>query len=474
MGCKPVAPTVCDSVTGPQTSRDCKMPACAPPRPGCVSVTTFSLQNNDECCPNPCNQKCSKCPATTPIQCDDGSCQKTQLDCKNKPPPGKVCCKAKTATCLACLAKTTVPLYCAQNDNWFTPGCSKKPPTTGKVCCKAKTASCLACQKGVTPHAYCLRAPSTSGCKTDPKNTKKKVYKVKHKIQLRGMSPKAFNTNKKVIKSFVESVALLLEIDSTKITNVRACKIGATDAECPGEVTADTSADPTTTDPNNRRLDGNDCEIRYDIVAEDVASMDAVADKIRGAAYQKEDAFSTTFQTEMKKNDVEKEVSDLVQSSQTDSAADEVVQEVDDKKDDDAPSNGTPNTVAADAGNDDKKDDDSGSLGLIVALLAGVIVVGAVGGLGYYVYAGKRRRSSGNSDVYIGADAITLEMGDCVAVENVSYGSTNAPATAFTVPDSPVKLVQNDDGSSQWDIHLDPKTGNKYRVHKTKGVTEWM
>merc|ERR1712166_1437580 len=251
MGCKPVAPTVCDSVTGPQTSRDCKMPACAPPRPGCVSVTTFSLQKNDECCPNPCNQKCSKCPATTPIQCDDGSCQETQLDCKNKPPPGKVCCKAKTATCLACLAKTTFPLYCAQNDNWFTPGCSKKPPTTGKVCCKAKTASCLACQKGVTPHAYCLRAPSTSGCKTDPKNTKKKVYTVKHKIQLRGMSPKAFNTNKKVIKSFVESVALLLEIDPSKITNVRACKIGATDAECPGEVTADTSAEPTTTDPNN-------------------------------------------------------------------------------------------------------------------------------------------------------------------------------------------------------------------------------
>merc|ERR1712072_1152858 len=98
----------------------------------------------------------------------------------------------------------------------------------------------------------------------------KKIYKVKHKIQLRGMSPKAFNTNKKVIKSFVESVALLLEIDSSKVQNVRACKIGATDAECPGEITADTSAEPTTSGPNNRRLGENDCEIRYDIVARTV------------------------------------------------------------------------------------------------------------------------------------------------------------------------------------------------------------
>merc|ERR1712072_434123 len=209
----------------------------------------------------------------------------------------------------------------------------------------------------------------------------KKIYKVKHKIQLLGMSPKAFNTNKKVIKSFVESVALLLEIDSSKVQNVRACKIGATDAECPGEITADTSAEPTTSGPNNRRLGENDCEIRYDIVAEDSASMDAVANKIRGAAYQKEDAFSTTFQTEMKKNAVEKEVSDLVESSQTDSAAAEVVQEV--------TSTDKTNDVATDASNADNNDDDDTNLGLIVALLAGVIVVGAVGGLGYYVYLEK-------------------------------------------------------------------------------------
>jgi len=305
-------------------------------------------------------------------------------------------------------------------------------------------ATCMACKKGVTPQAYCLRAPSTPGCKSKVE-TKKKIYKVKHKIQLRGMSPKAFNTNKKVIKSFVESVALLLEIDSSKVKNVRACKIGATDAECPGEITADTSAEPTTSGPNNRRLGENDCEIRYDIVAEDSASMDAVANKIRGAAYQKEDAFSTTFQTEMKKNDVEKEVSDLVQSSQTDSAAAEVVQEVTSTDTTNASSNdGKTNNVATDASNADNNDDDDTNFGLIVALLAGVIVVGAVGGLGYYVYAGKRGRSrrGGTGDVYLGADAISLELGDCVTVENVSYGS--APATAFTVPALPAKIVQKD------------------------------
>ena len=38
----------------------------------------------------------------------------------------------------------------------------------GRICCKAMTAQCLACAAGVYPYEYCQEYPQTEGCKREP------------------------------------------------------------------------------------------------------------------------------------------------------------------------------------------------------------------------------------------------------------------------------------------------------------------
>ena len=66
------------------------------------------------------------------------------------------------------------------------------------------------------------------------------------------MSPDSFNTNPDIKRAFGQAVSTLLNVDVSRVFNIRACLIGSTDAECPGEISADTSSPVETT--NGGRL----------------------------------------------------------------------------------------------------------------------------------------------------------------------------------------------------------------------------
>ena len=55
----------------------------------------------------------------------------------------KMCCKAMTASCLACAADMSVSEFCAKNPS--TVGCPSP-----RACCMAMTAQCLACVDGIS------------------------------------------------------------------------------------------------------------------------------------------------------------------------------------------------------------------------------------------------------------------------------------------------------------------------------------
>ena len=94
---------------------------------------------------------------------------------KAKPEP-QMCCMAVNAQCLACSAGMSEDAYCEKHPG--TPGCPKPvspkpvhpnplvptPVLTPKPCCKAMTASCLACSASMTKEDYCHKNPDTSGC----------------------------------------------------------------------------------------------------------------------------------------------------------------------------------------------------------------------------------------------------------------------------------------------------------------------
>jgi hypothetical protein len=68
----------------------------------------------------------------------------------------KVCCNDKGSIVL--------------NSDYEITGFSKGHSAEGggRICCKAMTASCLACAAGITPNEYCKKYPKTQGCKPEP------------------------------------------------------------------------------------------------------------------------------------------------------------------------------------------------------------------------------------------------------------------------------------------------------------------
>jgi hypothetical protein len=61
---------------------------------------------------------------------------------------------------------------------------------------------------------------------------RKRRYVVKHKMTLSGMSKETFNSNPKIISAFKRTASAMLGVPTDTIKNVRACAVGATDADC--------------------------------------------------------------------------------------------------------------------------------------------------------------------------------------------------------------------------------------------------
>merc|ERR1719281_2395808 len=75
----------------------------------------------------------------------------------------RICCKALTASCMACGKGIEVDEFCAIKGNENYAGCPR-------MCCKALTASCMACSKGVSVDEFCAMEGNDkiAGCDQKP------------------------------------------------------------------------------------------------------------------------------------------------------------------------------------------------------------------------------------------------------------------------------------------------------------------
>lgn len=63
-----------------------------------------------------------------------------------------------------CVKCVETPVDCCKSNQWNDDDCFGSAAPTNQVCCKAMTATCLACAAGVTPHEYCQKC-FVQGCK---------------------------------------------------------------------------------------------------------------------------------------------------------------------------------------------------------------------------------------------------------------------------------------------------------------------
>ena len=255
-----------------------------------------------------CAAQASGCTATecctvVPKTCADTTgAQGGAFDCAShvnaiNAAPAGITCAAQASGCTATECCTVVPkTTCADTDGAGTSfaGCTGEFSTlkSTDVTCARKTCSIAEC---------CL----------------KKVYIVIHKITLTNVEPNSFNDNKDIKQAFKETVSKLLKMDMSRIENVRACRIGATETECSGIANG-----------NDRRRtdDVDDCEVRYDIISNNPQEMNAVKNDITSSSYQEPASFSNEFKTSLRANNVDDAVINAV-SAQTDSTVQEEVRE---------------------------------------------------------------------------------------------------------------------------------------------------
>ena len=315
------------------------------------------------------------------------------------------------------------------------------------------------------------------GANNDDKNenTRSHVerYVVKHTITLRGMNVDTFNNNPTVIQSFRTTVSDLLMVDPTTVHHVRACVLGATDAECPKGIETDTSAQPTTgptsgggsggggrrrSRRSRRRLgDTDECEIRYEIIVDNKTIMNNVKATILGENYQKKNKFSNAFVSEMKKENVDAVIANQITAAEPNEKTTQttvVEEEKENNGNSDGADGATPkssgsesksftNNVGGIGGASDQTTTSNGSTDnstemVVIGVLAGLIGVGVLAFIVvFYVQRNKVQQSSSNQMVIdMGTVTGNFDGGIPIAAPAIemsamSASGMNAPPVAF-------------------------------------------
>ena len=214
--------------------------------------------------------------------------------------------------------------------------------------------------------------------------------------------------------------------------------------------------------------DATDSEVRYEIETETKEEMNSVQVSVTGTAYQENNAFSTQFKSAMKTEGVDTDVVASMVGVEPDADAQAVEQDIDGN---DMPAETPTNDASNDASNGEDSNGDNGTL---YGVIAGVGVVALLVGVVVFVPKNKncfyRSKHNGHHELEKGKGTIEMNSNP---MERPALAVAMGTMNRSPIIDKKKAKLQNDD-VSQWDIHLDPKTGNKYRVHKTKGVTEWM
>jgi len=302
-----------------------------------------------------------------------------------------------------------------------------------------------------------------------PTEKTRTLYIVKHRIALKNMAASVFNSNANIKKSFRSTVSLLLNVAIENVMHVRACLVGQTEAECPGDVTADTSAAPktSTTGGSNggrrrRLLSGeNDSEVKYEIVMKSEVEMNKIVSSIKGTTYQEEGRFAKEFTGAMKSNLVDASIAEGV-TVKTDSPPSTEVEEVPgENAGGPQQTNDASSSPEGSSGDDESKEDPW----FFVGIAAGLIGLAAFAGTAYFLLNKKQRRRNSSRQM-VGDQEV--ELGSY----NPSYAKTRAvEATIVGVPTTQAAPPLNG-GNSQWNTHQTPE-GTAYYHDESTGRTTW-
>jgi hypothetical protein len=251
--------------------------------------------------------------------------------------------------------------------------------------------------------------------------------------------------------SFTETVSTLLKVNIDRVKNTRACKSGATNAECPAEVEADASAIPTTTGGNRRRRrmgEENACQVRYEVVSSTPAEMNAVKNDITGTNYQSTGTFTNAFKRAMLANGVNSSIVDSIVAK-----PDKITEEETKggKAIDEDGSNGPNGTDTSADQNSKPVADDTNSNGLIYVVGVGVVLflMLVIGFLCWKMKYTKKKLKSAlsrqNSSIGSASNPMHIGRGSIHDPMNVGRGPSNLGLSMeLEMSDIPIAMPVHD------------------------------
>jgi len=133
----------------------------------------------------------------------------------------------------------------------------------------------------------------------------RELHEIRHSVKLRNLSPVAFNVDPDVVKSFVETVSIVLGVRADQVRHVRACGVGrSTPALCP-PLDSDGYADNAERvggggARRRRRLADDDCVVLYIVRAESAEETILVENNMK----TKKQDWTPEFRTQLQSNSV--------------------------------------------------------------------------------------------------------------------------------------------------------------------------
>jgi hypothetical protein len=133
----------------------------------------------------------------------------------------------------------------------------------------------------------------------------RELHEIRHSVKLHNLSPEAFNDDPDVVKSFVETVSIVLGVRADQVRHVRACGVGrSTPALCP-PLDSDGYADNAERvggggARRRRRLADDDCVVLYIVRAESAEETILVENNMK----TKKQDWTPEFRTQLQSNSV--------------------------------------------------------------------------------------------------------------------------------------------------------------------------
>jgi len=284
------------------------------------------------------------------------------------------------------------------------------------------------------------------GLKENPTTTQPADFTVTHIIVLQGMTANQFNDDPVIIKSFRESVAILLSVETTAITNI---------------VATSTSRRLFATSID-RLLASSSCSVSYDVKVNTETEMEEMITKM-SSTYSDSAPFTSEMQKNMKANSVTS-VSPSSVTADTTTVPQSSGTAVADK-----PTNGNENS----------------DVGGIIGAIVGVLVFGGLIVGGFLWYRSKPNHDANQhdtDDASKGANETPPQATEMRSfVVNPSLVSINVQekenviADHFHDGDEDGVTAESGFGSgSDWTTYEDLATGKTYLYNHKTGDTKWV